>query len=425
MTARLGRVFWWLFAGTLLSALATFVVPFLAMYLTSRGLRPSRVGLVASCFGLGAFLAGPAAGVLADALGRRRTLAVALLAAAAAACVLAFARPPMAIAAGVLAFGAAMTATRPPMRAIVADVVPPGLVARAFGWIYWAENVGASVSLLVGGLLAAHGWALPFLVDGGTTLGFAALVLLRIPETRPAGAAPAGESVGYGVVLADRRLLALLGLVLLVSFAYMQSMVALAIDMASRGYSPATFGAVGAVSAALVVLLQPFSGRALEPLPAARSLFWGGLLIGLGVGAYAVCDSPWQFGAATALLTLGEIAFFATAATTVSALAPPHARGRYMAAYGLCLSLGSVASPAVGPAVLEGFGPRVLWPACLAVAVFAAAGFLAWGRTGAPGAGGRGSRLSLAHRTSAFRIRARASSRVARVHPKLSRRKPR
>ena len=32
------RAFWWLFGGALVSALATFVLPFLTLFLTSRGL---------------------------------------------------------------------------------------------------------------------------------------------------------------------------------------------------------------------------------------------------------------------------------------------------------------------------------------------------------------------------------------------------
>lgn len=380
MSPRLGRVFWWLWTGSLLSALAMFVAPFLALYLTSRGFRPSHVGLVASCFGLGAFLAGPVAGALADALGRRRTLAVALVGAAASAAVLAFVHQPLAIAAAVLAFGAAHAASRPPMRAIVADVVPPGSVSSAFGWIYWAENLGASVSFLAGGILAAHGWALPFLVDAATTLAFVAVVLCRIPETLPPAGTPGDQAPGYRVVLRDRALLLLLGLLLLVDVVHSQWMVALPVDLARRGFSPATFGSIGSVGALLVVLLQPFSARALGQVPPARVLFWGGLSIAVGVGAYAWCETPWEYGAATVLWVLGEIAFFPTVATAISALAPAHARGRYMGAYGLCLSTGAVAAPAVGPAVLEALGPRALWLGCLALGGCASAGFLAWGR---------------------------------------------
>jgi len=64
----------------------------------------------------------------------------------------------------------------------------------------------------------------------------------------------------------------------------------------------------------------------------------------------------------------------------VSQLASAEARGRYMAAYGLCLSSAAVLAPLAGPVVLETMGRQVLWPGCLALALLAVAGFLAWGR---------------------------------------------
>jgi MFS family permease len=385
----LGRTFWWLWAGNLLSALAMFVVPFLAMYLASRGLRPSRVGLVMACYSLGALVAGPAAGALADAIGRRRTLIAALLGAAASAAALAFLRDPLAVAAGVLCFGASAAGSRAPMRAIVGDVVAPAELPRAFGWLYWAENVGAGVSMAAGGLLAAGGWTLPFLVDAGTTLGYAAVALLRVPETAPGatgGAERGGGSAGYGLVLRDRKLVALLGLVLLVDLVYMQMWVSLPVDMGLRGFTARDYGFVGAASSALVVALQPFSARALRGLSPARTLALGALLIALGVGGYALCSSLPGLVAATAVWTLGEIAFFSTASAAVAALAPPEARGRTMGAYTLCFSIGGIVAPAAGPAVLEALGARALWSACLVLGVGAAAGLLRWGRAGRAGA---------------------------------------
>ncbi|HET6438534.1 MAG TPA: MFS transporter [Anaeromyxobacter sp.] len=378
--AGLGRVFWWLWAGWLLSSLATFVMPFLALYLSSRGLRPTEVGRVAACFGLGSLIAGPVAGALADALGRRRTLFVALLAEAVFASLLAFLEAPLPIAATVLAFGAAAVGSRPPLRAIVSDVVPRESLPRAFGWIYWAENLGTSASLLAGGALAAHGWAAPFLVDAATTLGFAGVILLRVPETRPVEEAPSGSPVGYGVVLRDRVVVTLLSLVFAVHFVYAQSLIALPLDMAGNGYGPAAFGATMLVSALLVVVLQPFSARALRDISLPRALALGAVLTGLGLGAFGWCVRQREYAGALILWTLGEIVFYPTASVAVSHLAPTAARGRYMAAYGLCLSFASVLAPLAGPAVLETLGRRVLWPACLAVALLAAGGFLAWGK---------------------------------------------
>jgi len=389
----LGRSFWWLWAGNLLSALAMFVAPFLAMYLASRGLRPSRVGLVVSCFGLGALLAGPIAGALADALGRRGTLLAALVGSAASAAALGFLREPLAVAAAVLCFGASTSGSRAPMRAIVADVVAPAALQRAFGWLYWAENVGASVSMAAGGLLAAGGWTLPFLVDASTTLGYAAVVLLRVPETAPrASPLPRGgrAGAGYAVVLRDRRCLALLGLILMVNVAYTQAWVSLPVDMGLHGFSAREFGLVGTVSAGLVVLVQPFSPRALGLLSPAGALALGALLVGGGLGGYALCSSLAGIVASTAVWTLGEIAFFSTAGAAVSALAPPEARGRYMGAYSLCFSIGNIAAPAAGLAALEALGPGVLWPACLGLGACAAGGLLRWGRRVEPAAVGVG-----------------------------------
>lgn len=45
--------FWWVWCGAFVSALATFVFLFLAVYLTGRGFDPQRVGLIGSCFGVG------------------------------------------------------------------------------------------------------------------------------------------------------------------------------------------------------------------------------------------------------------------------------------------------------------------------------------------------------------------------------------
>src|SRR5437763_14785026 len=82
MSTRLGRsfashvgglpqLFWWLWSGALLSALATFVFPFLALFLTARGMSPSTTGLVASFFSGGMIFAGPAGGAVADRIGRK------------------------------------------------------------------------------------------------------------------------------------------------------------------------------------------------------------------------------------------------------------------------------------------------------------------------------------------------------------------
>src|SRR2546430_12933432 len=68
--AGLPPVYWWLWLGYLLSSLGTFVFPFLALYLSSRGIDARETGLVVSLLGVGAVLAGPIGGQIPDPVGR-------------------------------------------------------------------------------------------------------------------------------------------------------------------------------------------------------------------------------------------------------------------------------------------------------------------------------------------------------------------
>src|SRR3954465_1124230 len=103
--SRLPATFWCLWSGALLSARATFVFPFLALFLTARGLSPSETGFVASLFAGGMIFAGPVGGALADRIGRKPTLLACLTVAAACAAALALVASPVAIAALVFLFG--------------------------------------------------------------------------------------------------------------------------------------------------------------------------------------------------------------------------------------------------------------------------------------------------------------------------------
>ena len=96
----LPAAFWWLWVGSLVSAFATFVFPFLALYLTSRGLDARRTGSIVALLGVGGVIAGPLGGSLADHFGRKPTLLFALITSAAGAIYLRVVRSPLAIAPG-------------------------------------------------------------------------------------------------------------------------------------------------------------------------------------------------------------------------------------------------------------------------------------------------------------------------------------
>ncbi|HVO21509.1 MAG TPA: MFS transporter [Anaeromyxobacter sp.] len=373
--------FWWLWGGSFVSALATFVLPFLTLYLGSLGFGVEAAGRVGALYGVGMLAASPLAGGLADRLGRRPTMIGALSATAAATALLASASSPAAIGGAVLLVGASAAAYRSASQALIADVVPAAARTRAYGMLRWGNNLGLAVSSLLGGALAAWGFGKLFLIDAATTLAFALVVAARVPETRPerpgGRADPAGPA--GAAPLRDGTFVALIALQVGFLLPLWQFQVSLPAAMAAQGHGPAAFGRVFAVNGVLITLLQPSTAAWAAGRDAARVLASGALLVGLGYGAYAFCHGAPAFALATGLWSLGEIVFMPTAAATVATLSPAALRGRYQGVWTLAIGLGVVASPAAGSALMARRGPAALWSSCLLAGVLAALGLLALG----------------------------------------------
>ena len=75
----LPREVWVLFIGAFVNRLGTFVLPFITLYLTSRGYSVPQAGLGLAGYGLGAIGAQAVGGLLADRIGRRNTIVLSML----------------------------------------------------------------------------------------------------------------------------------------------------------------------------------------------------------------------------------------------------------------------------------------------------------------------------------------------------------
>lgn len=140
------RTFWVLWCGMLVNRAGSFVVPFLAIYLTqARGLSAAQAGIVAALYGAGPAVASPLGGYLADHAGRRTTLIGALTLGGIGMIALGFARDIAVIAPACFLVAMVGEAYRPAMQAAVADLVSPADRGRAFGLIYWVINLGADL----------------------------------------------------------------------------------------------------------------------------------------------------------------------------------------------------------------------------------------------------------------------------------------
>jgi MFS family permease len=380
----LPRSFWVLWSGMLVNRAGSFVVPFLAIYLTqARGFSAAQAGIVAALYGAGAAVASPLGGYLADHVGRRATLIGALTLGGLGVIALGFVHDIHAIAPACFVVAMVGESYRPAMQAAVADLVPPAERARAFGLVYWVINLGYSIGLTLGGALASASFLWLFFGDGLTSIAFAYLVWRAVPETRPGHHDAAKRPRPPGLVrgfLAPYRdgpfaLFVLLSFALLLVF--MQHFTTLPLDMAAHHMSRAALGAVLALNGILIVLVQPFAAPRLTRLNRSHAIAGGAALFGVGFGLNALARGAPLFALGVTVWTLGEMAVLPIANAVVADVALPEMRGRYQGAYGITFGLASFAAPLLGTFVLQHWGPAALWGGCLVLGLLVAAGQLA------------------------------------------------
>ena len=384
----LPRPFWFLWAGMFVTRAGSFVLPFLALYLTEALHLPlHRAGLAMALYGAGGALAGALGGYLADHIGRRATLVIALGFGGLCMIALGLAHGLAVILPGIFLVALVTEMYRPAMHAAVADLVTPADRVRAFGLVYWVINVGFAIGLTLGGLVASRSFFWLFVGDGATTLVFALLIGIGVPETRPVRAPRPAHAAGarawseFFAPYRDRHFVLFLALSFLFAIVFMQNATTFAVDMTAHGIPKATYGRVLALNGLVIAVVQPFLGPLLGQRSRSHLMAAGAALVGLGFGMNAVVRTPGLYALAVLIWTVGEMGVLPVANALVADLAPIELRGRYQGAYGFSFGLAVSLAPALGMSVLGARGSAALWGGCLASGLLIAAGHLALARS--------------------------------------------
>ncbi|MEU4679593.1 MFS transporter [Micromonospora sp. NPDC023737] len=360
--------FWYLWTGTLINRLGSFVLVFLAIYLTQeRGFSASQAGLVIGLWGVGGAVGTTIGGTLADRWGRRPTLLTAQLGGAVMMVGLGLARPLWAVALGALLLGAFAEAARPAFGAMMIDVVPEKDRLRAFSLNYWAINLGFACAAVLAGFAAQAGYLLLFVIDAATTLVTALIIFTRVGETRrtrpvsKGAAAPAGA---LRAILNDRIFLGFVALNLFAALIFLQHISMLPIAMGDSGLSPATYGSVIALNGVLIVVGQLFVPRLIRGRSRSHVLALAALVTGVGFGLTAFAHAAWFYGLTVLIWTLGEMLNSPSNATLIAELSPAELRGRYQGVFSLSWQIAGAAAPIFGGLVREHAGNSALWVGC-------------------------------------------------------------
>jgi len=147
---------------------------------------------------------------------------------------------------------------------------------------------------------------------------------------------------------------------------YMAMMVGLPLALHADGAAPAWAGLLLAVSAVTVVLGRwvPIARRA----DAFGRMRTGYALLAAGLGLAALVAVAGATGAAyvvpVVVWSVGDVVLLGEPFAVVAALAEPHARGRYLAAYGVSWGLATTVAPLLATGLVAAGGPALLWSCC-------------------------------------------------------------
>lgn len=373
--------YWLIWTGTLINRLGGFVIPFLTLYLTTqRAIPVSQAALMVSLFGAGSFLAQLSGGELTDRLGRRPVMLMSFFITPIFMILLGLARDLVFISVATLIVGFFTDLYRPAVGAAIADLVPPESRTRAYGYNYWAINLGAAVAPVVAGLMAQYDYLILFIADALTTAAFGFIVLFGIRETRPAEAHHAAHvSVRERLSQLKRAPILLIFSLITLFFGmiYTQGYVSLPLDMQSHGLGPDQYGTAIALNGFLIILVTiPVSNMA-RKWPRFETVAVSAVLLGLGYGFTALASNFPLFALSVAIWTLGEIAGTAVAPTIIADLSPIDLRGLYQGIFGAAWGLSYFAGPLLGGWVYENLGADTLWISCLVTGIVIAFCYLA------------------------------------------------
>jgi MFS family permease len=368
--AALPRAFWALWVCQLVNRLGSFVQPFLVLYLThDRHLSAGTAGAVAAAVGAGTVCAQLVGGWLADRVGRRLTMLICFFGTAAALILLGSSREMVMIWVSAFLVGLLGDLFRPAVQATVADLLQPTERVRAYGLLFWAINLGFSVSTVSAGVLASVGYGLLFWLNAGTSVIAGVVIWAMVPESRPVLDETVPRRPLLGVALRDTVFVLMILIQIGYATIYFQGYSTLPLAMAGDGLQSGTYGLVIAMNGVVIVLIQPFLGKWMVKLDRPKLLAASMLVVGLGFGLGAVVHSWWGYGLSVVVWTIGEIGFAAVIGAVFADLAPIDLRGRYLGLSGMAFGVGTVIGPLAGTNALEHFGPTATWIGCAVLGV--------------------------------------------------------
>ncbi|MBL8811806.1 MAG: MFS transporter [Planctomycetaceae bacterium] len=396
--------------GSFINRVGSFVMLFLTIYVSEElKMGKAFASYCIGAFGVGSILSALLGGQLADQIGRRATMLIALLGGASILASLSFIQNGYVFMASLFVFALVMEMYRPAASAMIGDVANSEQRPHAYSLMYISFNLGFAIAPPIGGWLASRSFQWLFWGDALTSAMYGMVVLFLLKETHPrkqqqlassvmaeeakysgdtpeasaealasserlqklnhadASAASTREytvAEAFTHIVRDSNFLLFCFCSLITSIVFMQAFVTLPLFVRGMGFDEQQFGFMICVNGAMIVLLQLPMTHWLSRYNRVHVLLAGELLLAIGFGVTGFVSSAATIVGSIMLWTLGEILQAPYKPTIVAELAPVALRARYMGIFNISHAASIAIGAPLGGEVLARFGPKVLWPAC-------------------------------------------------------------
>ncbi|WP_394826715.1 MDR family MFS transporter [Pendulispora albinea] len=364
-------VLWFLLVGAFINRFGTFLLPFLVLYLTSRGFSEAQAGLALSAYGIGNFAASFIGGHLSDHIGRRNTIVISMLASAVVVLALSQAQSLALLIVLTLCAGAAADTFRPAAEALVVDLCTPEQQLTAAALYRFAAHLGFALGPIAAGLLVNRSYNLLFAADAASSVLFGLIALAFLPWGARHPAPEGKQGRWLTTALSDWRFVRFLVASLAITTVTVQMDATLGLHILRVGHSASTYGMLMSVNGALIVLFEVSMTVVTQRFPQRTVMAVGYVMTAAGFALTAVAMSKLAIGLTIALWTFGEMAFSPVANVHVAQLAPPHLRGRYMGLFNASLAISLILGPVIGTMTFA-YSESLVWSGCGILGVAAA-----------------------------------------------------
>lgn len=363
----------------------TLVFPFFALYITGRfGVGMTEAGILLGLLSLAGIFGSVIGGGLTDRLGRRKLILFGLIASALSALTLGSVNKFAWLFPAAALVGLFSEVGGPAHAAMIADILPKEQRQEGFGILRVVGNMAWLVGPTVGGFVARTSFLALFVIDAAISCVVALLFFVFMAETKPAAHERDGQEGffetfrNYHLVLADRAFAAFVVAAVLMGVVYIQMYNSLSVYLRdNHGIEPQGYGILLTCSAITVICFQFWMMRVIKLKPQFLMMAFGTVFYLLGFGMFGIVSAYWLFVTAVVIITVGEMIVMPTSQTIAAGFARMDMRGRYMAVFGLSVSIPSAVGPFAAGIVLDNYHPNLLWYLCVVVCAISAAAFYA------------------------------------------------